>query len=217
MNTLDEIPYYTNENSQLFAWYSIYANQTLVEYNRFTTIRFNDIPKHNVLDFGLYGMGFHLNTNLTNGIFTIQTSNKSHYSINYTLGSSLFSINNMKLYNSTPFELKGYDYDYRIDDTSNNISYTSKFYGGYNGTILLDNQFPINVKAYYSIDAIHHPRQLAVIYKIIPINNIQYPDREYYIIRNEISNSNKQTTEMLSSINLLKNKRSFRNMIVINL
>ena len=71
MNILDEIPYYTNENSQLFAWYSIYANQTLVEYNRFTTIRFNDIPKHNILDFGLYGMGFHLNTNLTNGIFTI--------------------------------------------------------------------------------------------------------------------------------------------------
>lgn len=188
----NEIPFYTNSNQQRLAWYAMYNNTFIKEFNHFVTVPFNSIPKNDVLEFGLYGTGYHFNTDLITGSLSIENTERQLFRIEYSISNSLLIDNKCKLYNTIPFELKGYDYDIDImNPKCNTKNNTNKFYCGYNGQLLLDNKFPVNVHNYFLIlfnATIERPYRAIVISKLCPINGIIYNDMTYYLSMYEITN-----------------------------
>lgn len=216
LNLNEEIPYYTNSNIHLFAWYAFYKNNNLIkEYNRFTNIRFDDIPKDGIKDFGLYGLGIRLNTDLEFGNLSIDCNNTTIFNLTYNISNSsiLTSKNNQfHIFNAIPFELKRYtcDYDSIIRSSNTTKPKTDQYMVGYTGTVLLDKTYPINIRNYYVIDITNtetteRPYRAVALSEVYPVDGIKYINKDYFLSM-EIDTP-KTTNHVSKTINFIKNEK----------
>lgn len=215
MIRLDSIPLNTNSPEQLFGWFTIYDNHSIVyEHTKYAHIQYSSISKKDIYLFGMYGNGFRLVSNFSNGNMSIYWKNNLIYRFNINLSSNMILNDKLSVhvYHCRPFHLKSFIYDFNVSNSINSNSYmTNKYYSGYTGLILINN-YPLKIKQYFSIDILEHPREIAIITKIEKIKNVDYSNADniiFSIIENgNISGDTKQIN--LLNDNAFKHKTIFR-------
>jgi len=176
MIELNSIPLYTNSSEQKFGWFIIYNNHSIVyEYTSYAHIQYSSISKNDINLFGLYGNNFKLISNFSDGSMYIYWKNHLVYKFSILLSNKIIETKfNTQVYHCRPFHLKSFIYDYNISNPINsNMFMTNKYYSGYTGIILVD-KYPLEVKQYFSVDILDHPREIAIITKIRKIKDIDY-------------------------------------------
>lgn len=209
LDLVDDIPYYTHISKRPFLWFSKYnKGDTIREVDRYSSTSFDQIPKHGIRYFGLYGGGLHIISDFLDGSMYIYGSgfekefryqNYSHFS------SSIFlhSIDKKEiLYSIRPFQLKAFAYDLTVGNNIYNIdkiqNTTTRYYAGYDCILLIENEYPLKFRRYFSIDIFNHPRTIGIISKAQTLDNIDYPDKDYFFMFKEsvIKNYNYKDTSL---------------------
>lgn len=210
---LKSIPLYTNSSEQSYGWFIIYNNHSIVyEHTSYAHIQYSTISKSDINLFGLYGNGFKLVSNFSDGTMYIYWKDNQIAKFNFLLSNKAIETNlNSHVYHCRPFHLKSFIYDFNMFNTINSNGYmTNKYYSGYNGLILANN-YPLKVKQYFSIDLMDHPKELAIITKLEKIKDIEYPKDNFIfsVIKNDkISKDNVQLN--LLNDNVFKHKTIFK-------
>lgn len=187
---LDElygIPYYTNNSDQIFAWYTVYNDGCIIlEENKYSNVNFMDIPKTNIKHFGLYGCGFHLNTNFSNGTTSIYGFSKDKeclLSCNmYIKENKIIRYNEVQSFSVqdiVPFQFKGFFYDSAFNNSIKDVFCVNKYYAGYSCIYNIDPFNKVLLKIYFSLDIIDHPNSIAIIYKTMRYKDSVYPNKFY--------------------------------------
>lgn len=214
MIRLDSIPLNTNSIEQLFGWFIIYDNHSIVyEHTSYAHIQYSSISKNDINLFGLYGNDFKLVSSFSDGSMYIYWKNKLIYKFNILLSNQIIETNlNTHVYHCRPFHLKSFIYDYDISNPIRTNRYmTNKYYSGYNGLILVNN-CPLNIKQYFSVDILDHPKEIAIITKIKKIKEIDYSNMNdiiFSIIENNSISKDSKKINLLND-NVFKHKTIFK-------
>lgn len=210
----DSIPLNTNSTEQLFGWFTIYNNHSIVyEHTSYAHIQYSSISKNDINLFGLYGNDFKLVSSFSDGSMYIYWKDKLVYKFNILLSNKIIEANlNTHVYHCRPFHLKSFIYDYDISNPIRSNGYmTNKYYSGYNGLVLVDN-YPLEIKQYFSVDILDHPREIAIITKIKKIKEVDYGNANniiFSIIENSSISKDSKKINLLND-NVFKHKTIFR-------
>ena len=208
------IPYFTNDSDQIFAWYAVYDDNVIIlEKSNFSSVSFNDIPKHSLKYFGLFGCGMHLTCNFYNkslSVYSTYNENEFLYECKYTLDKGDGS--NVLL----PFQFKGFIYDAPVRGVCKENFLINSFYLGWIEDVIVQDKKFTN-KVYFVIDILKHPTSVGLIYKLIPSDNV-YPQNNNYRLTisdnsNSIINDIQKSTSNVRNVYLnpsLKYKTIFR-------
>ena len=165
LDTVIGMPLFTNNNDQLFSWYTVYNDGAIIrELNDYSNINFNDIPKTDILHFGLYGCGFVLDCNFINGevgIYGKSTNKSLLFTVLPTIDKKQIS------YQATPFTFKHFVLETDFLHIKNDKPFIDAYYAGYEG--IVDD---MKIKMYFSIRIKDYPTSIGIMYKISPINKI---------------------------------------------
>lgn len=210
---LDSIPLSTNSSEQLFGWFTIYNNHSIVyEHTSYAHIQYSSISKNDINLFGMYGNEFKLVSNFSDGTMYIYWRNRPIYEFKFLLSNRVIETNlSTHVYHCRPFHLKSFIYDLDVSNPiSSNRYMTDKYYSGYTGLILVNN-YPLQVKQYFSIDVLKHPREIAIITKIQKIKDVEYSDGDFIfsmVTNNNISKDNTKVNFL--NDNAFKHKTIFK-------
>ena len=182
------VPYYTNNNDQLFSWYTSYKDGAIInELNKYSNVNFNFIPKTDIDNFGLFGLGFHLNCDFNSGELSIyynDNNKKILFSVTPTLEENKLLVYNKynspyKISSMSPFTFKHFVLETDFKDIKKDKGFIDKYYAGYTSLIQLNQDINIVFKMYFSLHIFDKPSSIAIIYKFFPYKNTKYPNKIY--------------------------------------
>ena len=213
MYELDSIPINTNSSEQLFGWFTIYNNHSIVyEHTNYAHIQYSSISKKDIHLFGMYGNGFKLASDFSDGSMYIYWNNRPIYTFRFLLSNKMIETKlSTHVYHCRPFHLKNFIYDFDVSNPISSNGYiTNKYYSGYTGLILIDNS-PLEIKQYFSIDISDHPREICIVTKIQKRKNVDYPKEDilFSIIENNIISKDSNKFSLLND-NAFKHKTIFK-------